>query len=452
MITKRVISNVIFFLALALTLIVYGFVNLLDSPFAQKNTVSTVFPESAGIREDFSASYNGVTVGKVSKVELVNQGVRVTVVLDRGIDVPNNVEASIFRANAVGEQRVDYSIQGGGDELRGQHARAAEAEPLENGDVVPPADNPLPPDLNRFLLVLEDLVAALPEDDLNTVVHEASAGIAGRAEDIHSLVRDLTAFSEEFLRSEPEFRRLLAVGPPVLRDLIASSDDFHRALDNTAELTDLLADNRTDLVTLLNTLADGSADLNRLVLDTRANLDCLLGDAATLVDFAVEPDEIGPQTRPSRLDLLDYVLNNSNQTLEGGLIDNSTVEGPSKANGGLSLPGSPDVGGTARPDQTWIRIRFLIPTPPPPASSYEPYRPMAPTRPGGACESVYPGGAGPVRQADAAPLEPEEQGDGRLVLASSLTGTGLPMVALGVLVVGLWLVTIPNRRIRRSRP
>lgn len=459
--SKRVIANLVFFFVGTIALVVYGGATLLNNPLAERTKVSTTFPEVAGLRSNFSASYNGVIVGRVSGVELVNQGVRVTVELDPGVEVPNNVEASIFRANAVGEQRVDFSVIGGGEEIAGETAGEREAPPLENGATVPAADGAVPPNFDRVLNVVRELLDAVPTADLNTVVSEGSTALAGRSEDFQNIIRDLTTFSEEFLRTEPEYRQLLESGPAVLRELIAASDDIEAALANTVELTDIIADRRFDVVDLFNSLSDVAVTLNEFTLDVRANLDCLLGDAATLIDFTDDPDTVG-NVQGQRLDTLDYVINRNTQFLGGSFAD-FVLEGPAADIEERLLGSARNFGSVARPNQTWIRVRFLVPPPPPPASRYSPARPTPPVRPGGACESVYPGAVGPVTQENPAVIEPVEQGDGRLVPAGA-EGSGsspgpvwspmtvVTIVGGGALLVGLVVVVGPNRRLRRPRP
>src|SRR5688500_11524837 len=147
MLSKRIVINLVAFFVISFGLVAYGALTLLGNPLAGRRTVTTVFPDASGVLEDFSASMNGVVVGKVSKVELVDDGVQVTVTVDPGQELPGDVQASIVRASAVGEQRVEFTPTEGGT-----------AESAPDGGEVPASDHSVPPEISEVIDTANGLI------------------------------------------------------------------------------------------------------------------------------------------------------------------------------------------------------------------------------------------------------------------------------------------------------
>lgn len=437
--TKRLTLNLITFFTISVLVIGYGFVNLFGNPFREPVTLVTRMPETAGLRRGFSVTLDGVVVGTVDQVELAEDGVDITIALDEGEEVPGDAEARIVRASAIGEQRIDLSPTEGG-----------KAPPYQDGARVPAAEDAVPPNVEEVITTVQELLQALPTEDLNTVISESATALRGRADDIHSLVRSTEIISTELLRREDDLQALLDSAPPVLDDLTESGESIRQAVENTRLVTEILAERRTDIVDLLR---DGTAlaELADPILDdTRANLDCLVGSLGTL---ATSLDGQPLEDLDRGLELADSFF---------GIIDDIAVPGHVEDVGH---------GGGTRDDQTWLRTQLLLPSPGPPAVAYDPKTATPTTRLGGACESSLGGGADAPSQDDPAPIEAggqvvDAEGqpvDGEMA-AGEATGSGgggqepvsrpsnpplIPIVALGV--GGAVLLWIAGPRARRPR-
>jgi len=375
MIPRRALINLGVFFALTALLIGYGALDLLRGhlPIVDRpNEVSAVFKDASGLRTDFSASFNGVVVGTVKHIRLDGDGVKVTVALDHGVQIPGDVEARVIRASPVGEQRIDFVPTKGGT-----------AAPLKNHALVPTAPDAEPPIVSDVVDVTVKLLEAIPADDLNTLIHETATALRGRSDDIRSLIEASDAFSQEFLAHEQGFRQLLASAPPVLDAAAAVGPQLRDALANTNVLTTILAKRRDDLVALLREGARLGTVGNDLVASQKANLACLVSDVADLTRFTADP----------------RTLNNLNTGLKinqefFGPIDKIAPSGPAT---------DVDLGAPARPNQVWLRVRTLLPPGQPSAVSYNPKRPTPPTKPGGACTNEFGRGVGPATQANPEP-------------------------------------------------
>jgi phospholipid/cholesterol/gamma-HCH transport system substrate-binding protein len=368
MISRRVIINLIAFGVIAFALIGYGAFTLLGNPLRDPRQIRTTFDDASGLLPGFSASLDGVVVGTVDSVELADDGVEVTVDLDPGVTIPENVEARVIRASAVGEQRVEFTPTDGD---------VADAVP--DGGEVPAADNATPPEISEVLDTANDLITALPTDDLNTVVHEAVIALRGREDELAGFAADIDTFNREFLAHEDSFRDLLRTSPRLLDALTEVSPEFRDALANTAVFSGTLAERRHDLTDLMENGAALGEVGAPLLEDTMPNLGCLFSDAADLNDFLADPT----------------VLRN----LQLGLDLNRAFFGPIDA---LAVEGHaigfPEYGSVDRNDQLWLRVQTLLPPGQPGASRYLPVRPTPNTMPGAGCQNEFGTGVGPATQ------------------------------------------------------
>lgn len=378
MLSKRVLVNLAVFFAVSFGLVIYGAVTLLGNPLAERRSATAVFPDASGILTNFSASMNGVVIGHVSDVELDGDAARVTVSLDPGVELPGDVEASIVRASAVGEQRIEFTPQRGGGE-----------PPLDDGAEVTVAANADPPQISRVIDSIDNLLEAIPAEDLNTVVHEAATAFRGRERDLRALTRNIDVFNREFNEHEREFQQLLASSPALLDAMTEVAPELRSGISNTAELTQVLADRREDLTQLMRDGGDLGVVADDIITGSSANLACLASDFAELSDFAGSPGPLAD---------LDYSLENNQNFF--GPVNALAVQG--------HAIGFPEYGSVERNDQGWLRVQTMVPPGEPPASRYTPLRATPDIAPGGACVNAFGEGVGPATQTD--PPEPTRRG------------------------------------------
>jgi phospholipid/cholesterol/gamma-HCH transport system substrate-binding protein len=379
MIARRTIINLVTFFALAALGITYGFTTLEPDLFTHLHRVSVVLPDTGGLKPGFSVTMRGVPIGNVSNLALVPNGVRVTMVIQPGTSVPGDVAARVQRANPLGEQQLDLVPQHGGT-----------APQLPDGATIPTATDPVPPAVGDVVDAANRLFNTIPTQDLATLIHETAVALNGRSQDLRTIIESIDTFSQTFVDHEQGFRSLLANAPAVLSTVAAVGPQLQQALANTAVLTEILARRRNDLVNLYRQGAN-LADLTTQLLDDQgANLSCLVHDLADLGSNLA--------TAPNLGNLDSTLLNN---TSFFGPIDALTPEGPAAALG--SAPG--------KPDQTWFRVRTLLPPAQPPAVAYATPHHLPPTKPGGACVNALGRGVGPASQA-----HPEPPGPGGVVI------------------------------------
>ena len=123
MINRRLIINLIAFFVVSFALVAYGIVNLLGNPLQSPTTLTTQFADASGLYSGFEVELNGVPVGTVTSTALTKTATKVTMRINPGTKVPDDVQSSVQIANDLGEQVVNLVPSHGGP--RTGAARAA---------------------------------------------------------------------------------------------------------------------------------------------------------------------------------------------------------------------------------------------------------------------------------------------------------------------------------------
>lgn len=367
MISRRTWLNLISFFVISMALVAYGYFELLGNPLAKSTSVSAVFPDASGVSPNFSVVLDGVAVGSVTGVDLTAQGAKVNMSIEPGNFVPSNVRASITIANDLGQQEIELTPKG-----------PESTKPIADGTVIPIVPGGVPTDVGTVVKTFSDLLKSVPVGKLNTVLHEASVALAGRASSIDTFISASKQFSSEFLAYESQFKSLLANSPPFLDTLTSVSPHIRSALRETAVLATVLDSHRYDLVRLLNEGVSASTVANQLVTAEDPNLACLLHDGADLNANLAQPSVLGP--------LNQGLL--TNQWFFNAVIG-ATPTGPAKS----FYPGDPASAG-----QEWLRTRLFLPPKSPPASQYGSMTSLPPVLPGAGCSTEFGNGVGPATQ------------------------------------------------------
>ena len=156
----------------------------LDKAFYDDNyTVTANFADSGGIFAGGEVTYRGVSVGKVNKLELTDEGVDVVLDIDNGYDeIPADTLAVVGNRSAVGEQYVELQPQ------------RDDGPYLHNGSVIDEQDTRLPIATDTLLTHLSETVESVNKDDLKTTVDELGAAFAGTGEDLQTIIDSGNSF------------------------------------------------------------------------------------------------------------------------------------------------------------------------------------------------------------------------------------------------------------------
>ena len=385
MIPRRVIINLFVFFGLTLLLVAYGFFSLVSNPLKTPMRLYAYIDDTGGVRTGFTVALRGVPVGHVGALRLADskqpdgstvKKVKLTLSIDQGVSVPADSQVQVERANPLGEQQVDLIPTGG------------TAVPVRPGTVLAASSTPTPPEVGQVVDAADRLFASVPTDQLGTIVHELALAFAGRGQDIRTLIEAGDTFSRNTVAYEAAFRSLLDNAPPVLDTVASVGPQLQESLRNTEVLAELLARRKDDIVNLSHTSTAFAQVTSRFIDDNTANLACLAHDFG----------DVG-----ARLSTKTNLAN-----LDTALLTNRSFFGPINSLSPEGHAASLGAGSVDRNNQTWLRVRTLLPPQQPSAISYPVPNHIPDTYPGAACLSLFGAGVPAAAQADAAP--PAETG------------------------------------------
>ncbi len=175
MITRKTKLKLVAFAALAvlgMSYLGFKYVGLDRVVFGQGYEIAADLTDSGGIFVNAEVTYRGVAVGRVTDMQLVDDGVRVLLTIDPDTDpIPADTEAFVATRSAVGEQYVDLRP-------------AREGGPfLEDGSVIPVENTAIPVPVEEMLLHMDGLVGSLDQENLRIVVDELGQAFAGAGDD-----------------------------------------------------------------------------------------------------------------------------------------------------------------------------------------------------------------------------------------------------------------------------
>jgi virulence factor Mce-like protein len=227
--------------------------------------VAADFSDSGGIFVNAEVTYRGVAVGRVSNMELVDDGVRVTLTIDPGTDpIPVDTDAVVATRSAVGEQYVDLRPQKEGGPF------------MKDGAVIPQDRTGIPVPVEQLLLNLDGLVGSIDQDNLRIVVDELGQAFAGAGDDLGRLIDNGDLLLARAEQSLPQTLKLITDGQTVLRTQVESRSAIQQWAADLRTFTDTLVDIDPDLRSLVINAPDAGAALQQLVEDAGPGLGSLV--------------------------------------------------------------------------------------------------------------------------------------------------------------------------------
>lgn len=309
--------NLIVFVVLAIGLS-YAMATQVLSILQDRYSVFGIFPDAGGVFTNQEVTYRGVTVGNVGAMEVVEEGVKIELLIDEGTEIPKeDTEARVMFKSAVGEQFVDI-LPGG------------EGEPFfQDGDVIPRERTSIPVQTQELLTTLQTVLEGVPPEDLRGAIDALGIGLTGRGEDLATIIESLADLAELFAERAPEVQGILRKGTEVGEAFLDSRRDFARAI--------------AELVTVSETLATSTGDLERLMEGSNLSSDEVVAlirqNRRALHRFIIEFAEVNALQADHAGDLaqifrhLPTGLNRVNRTFEPatGLVRFGTIGEPASA-------------------------------------------------------------------------------------------------------------------------
>lgn len=207
---------------------------------------------------------NDVSVGRVTKVELKGWQAKVTIKLNRDVDLPDQSVASIRQTSILGEKFVSLAapVEGGGGRLA-------------DGDVIPLARTGQSPEIEPVLASLSLVLNGGALGKAQVISRELNTALSGRESDMRTLVRRLDEF--------------VAVADDSKDDIVEAIEQIDRLAKNTNDQKQAIDAALDDLPAALTTVNQQRANLVKM-LDALAKLGAVGSDVILQSKDAVTAD------------------------------------------------------------------------------------------------------------------------------------------------------------------
>ena len=379
--TARVTANLIWLVLLSTGIVAGAFLTYATGVvFDDSYEIRVPMPEAGGVLPGQEVTVLGTAVGQVDDVELTEEGVLLVLKIEGDEAVPAETVVQVLRRSPIGEQSVDFQPTDGGWTAAERGARIVPTE------AVVPAEVPV------LLENTRELFAAIGVEDLSTVTSELGAALDGRGQTLKQLNRDSLALNRTFVEGIPEFERVIEESATVLQVLREHRTALAEQFTNSADLTEVFAEQAPTVETLLETGTDALERIDTLVGDNDANLSCLFDDLLSVNDMMLGPstwDGAEQGRYSSKLDEFEQALRLNRFFFQQGFF---VITQPDPTTGAA-----------------WQRINFT--SDPAQGQAYGEATATPATRPGAACQTEAFGmGVDAVRQDDPQPADPTGPG------------------------------------------
>lgn len=282
---KRIAVNLLVFGAIGVALSWWAVNNVLqidvvDRPY----TITADFESSPGLQPGFDVGYLGTPIGSIREVDLEDGGVSVRMSIDKGREIPEGSSLAVRRKSAIGEPYVDV--------VPPENA-STDGPFLEAGAHIPVERTTTPLAYAELFDALDDLVSAVPAEDLDTLLSELAIGLDGRSEDLRRLITG----SSDALDTFAEHSELIEEFTANMADLVGTLSEHRtqlgQGLDNSVAVTGSLSAANADLQRVLT---DGNSLSNRvadLLAESKPEVTCALGDLSELAIRLGRDDLLG---------------------------------------------------------------------------------------------------------------------------------------------------------------
>ena len=207
--------------------------------FTDQKTYSAIFSTVNGMRAASPVTFNGVTVGRVDKFELVNRDqIRATFTMDGDVPMTQATQARIRYKNLTGDQYLDLS--------EGPGYRTAAT--LPEGGTIPLAATTPSLDIDALLNGFNPLLQGLRPEQVNQVSTELITVLQGQGGTINQVLEHVASFSGSLAEQDKVIGNVITNLRTVLANLDTHSTDLDATVRALDELTSKLADDRRPLL------------------------------------------------------------------------------------------------------------------------------------------------------------------------------------------------------------
>lgn len=251
-----------------------GLLNLLENAYP----VEGVFADASGLRTGDDVKLAGVKVGRVTDIEVdrPSGNVRVSWVVNDGVDVGSDAGAEIALASLLGAKHIRITDPMAGDTMMHELPDEQRVVPLERTKV--------PFDLFELTRVATEGINELDTEGLNELLVDLADITDGKAATVEDLLTGIREVGTAINDRDQEFDDLLDQADRLSTTLADKDDEIIALLDTSQQILDLIVERRNDLAIVLGESADAVQELNRVISDNKAQIDGVLDSLSPTLD------------------------------------------------------------------------------------------------------------------------------------------------------------------------
>ncbi|ORA09174.1 MCE family protein [Mycobacterium arosiense] len=233
-------------------------------------TLTADLPASGGLYRTSNVTYQGIQIGKVTRVEPTQRGVRATLSIDDRYQVPIDASANVHSLSALGEQYLDLVSSG--------HPKKyfSPGQTIRHGTV--------PRDIGQTLDAANRAVSVLPKEKLAALLRETARAVGGLGPVLQRLLDSTQAIAGGFKTNMLDVNDIIQNSAPILDSQVESSDPIAKWSHNLDVLTGQVAQNDHGVRDILSQAAPAADQAAELFSGVRDSL------PQTLANFEVVAD------------------------------------------------------------------------------------------------------------------------------------------------------------------
>jgi len=256
-----------------------GGADLGDHPYK----VTVDFRDVLDLVPQSAVKVDDVTVGRVDSIKLDGYTARVTVLLRKSVQLPDNATANIRQTSLLGEKFVSLSPPTTG----------ASTGRLGDGDEIPLDRTGRNPEVEEVLGALSLLLNGGGVAQLKTISTELTKALHGREGDVRSVLKQLDIFMKQIDTNKDQIVTAIDKLDALAKTLNKQRPTLALALDELPSAIKSINSQRDDLVKMLKALSQLSAVGTKVIGQSKtATIDSLNALAPTLTKLAEAGDAL----------------------------------------------------------------------------------------------------------------------------------------------------------------
>jgi phospholipid/cholesterol/gamma-HCH transport system substrate-binding protein len=286
---------------------------------------SAVFTGVVGLYEDNDVRILGVKVGHVDKVTPEGDTVRVDMLVDRTVRIPQNANAVIVAPSLVSDRYVQFApVYTGG-------------VPLAEGTVLPKERTATPLEVDDLYASLNRVSVTLGPNGVNQngaladLLNTLAANLQGNGAAMNETITQLSQAAKTLSGSDEDLFATIDNLQKFTSTLAANDDAVNEFSEQAADVTKYLADERGDLAEAVRQLGIALGAVQQFINDNRAHLKTNVDKLASITQVLVDQRAALAETldvAPVALSNIINAYNGSSGTLDARADLNELAQPP----------------------------------------------------------------------------------------------------------------------------